>query len=155
MGRFWATITQAEVRRCLRNGQGIRWLSPLRSLPWSLLYIFLVVARVIAADFSGQVVSVLDGDTLEVLHNQHPEPIRLSDIDCPEKGQAYGQNAKHAASVLAFGKDVMVQTHRRGSGGRGNRVSGQSYFLALARLSSACVGLSGTMMVAGKKNTFP
>jgi micrococcal nuclease len=36
-----------------------------------------------AADFSGPVVSVLDGDTLEVLHNHHLERIRLSDIDCP------------------------------------------------------------------------
>ena len=32
-----------------------------------------------------------------VLHNQHPERIRLSRIDSPEKGQAYGNNAKHAA----------------------------------------------------------
>ena len=45
--------------------------------------------------------SVLDGDTIEVLHNQHPERIRLSGIDCPEKGQAYGNNAKHTASALA------------------------------------------------------
>jgi len=40
------------------------------------------------ADFSGPVVSALDGDTIEVLHNQDPERIRLSGIDCPEKGQA-------------------------------------------------------------------
>ena len=32
-------------------------------------------------------------------------------IDSPEKGQAYSQKAKHAASALAFGKDVTVQTH--------------------------------------------
>ncbi|TKB71201.1 MAG: endonuclease [Nitrospira sp.] len=63
------------------------------------------------ADFSGPVVSVLDGDTLEVLHNQRPERIRLSGIDCPEKRQAYGQKAKHAASDLAFGKEVTIQTH--------------------------------------------
>ena len=49
------------------------------------------------ADFTGPVVSILDGDTLEVPHNQHPERIRLSRINCPEKGQAYGNNAKHAA----------------------------------------------------------
>lgn len=30
------------------------------------------------ADFSGPVVSVLDGDTIEALYNQHPERIRLS-----------------------------------------------------------------------------
>jgi endonuclease YncB( thermonuclease family) len=40
-------------------------------------------SAVLALGFSGPVVSVLDGDTLEVLHNQHPERIRLSGIDCP------------------------------------------------------------------------
>jgi endonuclease YncB( thermonuclease family) len=57
------------------------------------------------------VVAVLDGDTIEVLHNTHPERIRISGIDCHEKGQAYGQRAKHAASDLAFGKEVTLQTH--------------------------------------------
>ena len=53
----------------------------------------------------------MDGDTLEVLHNQHPERIRLSGIDCSEKGQAYGKRAKHAASALAFRKEVILQIH--------------------------------------------
>ena len=56
-----------------------------------------------ANDLKGQVVRVLDGDTFEVLHNQHPERIRLSGLDCPEKGQACGQKAKQAASALVFG----------------------------------------------------
>jgi micrococcal nuclease len=41
----------------------------------------------------------------------HTERIRLSGIDCPEKGQAFGKRAKQAASALAFGKEVTVQTH--------------------------------------------
>jgi hypothetical protein len=49
------------------------------------------------AGFTGPVVSVLDGDTIEVLHNTKPERVRLSGIDCPEKGQAYGKKAKHTA----------------------------------------------------------
>ena len=53
----------------------------------------------------------LNGDTLEVLHHQHPERIRLSGIDCPEKGQAFGKRPKQAASTLAFGKEVTIQTH--------------------------------------------
>ena len=65
----------------------------------------------VGASLTGEVVSVLDGDTLEVLHNHHPERIRLNGIDCPEKGQAYGQKAKQAASELVFGKDVTLQTH--------------------------------------------
>ncbi len=64
-----------------------------------------------AAEFDGPVVRVLDGDTLEVLNNHHPERIRLSGIGCPENRQAYGQNAKYAASALAFGKDVTIQMH--------------------------------------------
>jgi endonuclease YncB( thermonuclease family) len=46
------------------------------------------------ADFLGPVVSVLDGDTIEVLHNTRPERVRLSGIDCPEKGQVFGKKAK-------------------------------------------------------------
>jgi endonuclease YncB( thermonuclease family) len=55
-----------------------------------------------ALDFSGPVVSILDGDTIEVLHNGRAERIRLNGIDCPEKGQAYGKRAKPAASELAL-----------------------------------------------------
>lgn len=111
-GRYWATITQAEPRRCPRNGQRTQWLSPLHSLSWSLLVIFLVVVRVIAVDFSGQFVSVFDGDTIEVLHNDRAERIRLSSIDCPEKkGQAYGKRAKQAASELVFGREVTLQSY--------------------------------------------
>ena len=65
----------------------------------------------IASTFTGNVVSVLDGDTIEVLHNQHPERIRLYGIDCPEKAQAFGQKAKQATSALVFGKEVTLQTH--------------------------------------------
>ena len=71
-----------------------------------------------AAAFSGPVVSVLDGDTIEVLHNQQPARIHLSGIDCLEKGQAYGQKAKQAASALVFGKDVTLQTYGKDKYGR-------------------------------------
>jgi micrococcal nuclease len=70
------------------------------------------------ADFTGPVVFVLDGDTLEVLYNQHPEHILLSGIDCPEKGQPYGHQAKQATSAMVFGKEVILQTHGREKSGR-------------------------------------
>jgi endonuclease YncB( thermonuclease family) len=77
-----------------------------------LVFILLVsTSAFVFADFTGRVVGVIDGDTIDVLHIQHPERIRLSGIDCPEKGQAYGKHAKHAASALAFGKDVTIETH--------------------------------------------
>ena len=71
-----------------------------------------------STDFTGPDVSVLDGDTIEVLHNTQPERIRLSGIDCPEKGQAFGNRAKQAASALVFGKDVTLQTHGQDKYGR-------------------------------------
>jgi endonuclease YncB( thermonuclease family) len=79
--------------------------------PFLLLAALLIPTIVCAADFTGRVVGIIDGDTIEVLHNQHPERVRLSGIDCPEKGQDFGQRAKQAASDLAFGKDVTIQTH--------------------------------------------
>lgn len=79
--------------------------------PLVVLLVLLELSPVGAvSDYQGQVVGVIDGDTLEVLHHLHPERIRLSGIDCPEKGQAFGQKAKRAASDLAFGKDVTIQT---------------------------------------------
>jgi len=56
-------------------------------------------------------VSVLDGDTIVVLHNSRAERIRFNGIDYPEKGQAYGKKAKQAVSALLFGKEVTLQTY--------------------------------------------
>jgi endonuclease YncB( thermonuclease family) len=64
-----------------------------------------------AADFSGPVISILDGDTIEVLQNNRAKRIRLNGIDCPEKGQAYGKKAKQAVADLVFGKKVSLQTY--------------------------------------------
>ncbi|TKS61937.1 MAG: hypothetical protein EWM72_00063 [Nitrospira sp.] len=80
----------------------------------SLLVITLLfIHSFVAANFSGTIVRVIDGDTLEVLHNQHRERIRLSGIDCSEKGQAYGKHAKQAASELVFGKEVTLHTFNK------------------------------------------
>jgi micrococcal nuclease len=73
--------------------------------------LFVVDGR--ATEFSTLVVSVIDGDTIEVLQYQKPERIRLNGIDCPEKAQTFGQRAKQATSELVFGKDVMLQTYGR------------------------------------------
>ena len=85
----------------------------LKAIPLHLFgqILFVILVTRLHADFTGPVVSVLDGDTIEVLHNTYPERIRLSGIDCPEKGQAFGTRAKQAASALVFGRDVILQTH--------------------------------------------
>ena len=66
--------------------------------------------------FTGKVTGIKDGDTFEVLFDSVPERVRLAEIDCPEKAQAYGKNAKQFASDLCFGKTVTVS-----SGGKRDR----------------------------------
>jgi micrococcal nuclease len=77
----------------------------------TLLFLFLIYPSGAFASFVGPVVAVLDGDTIEVLYNTTPERVRLSGIDCPEKGQAFGNRAKQATSALVFGRDVILRTH--------------------------------------------
>jgi hypothetical protein len=64
---------------------------------WVVVLHVLLASSAFAEDFTGPVVSVLDGDTIEVLHNGNAKRIRLNAIDCPEKGQAFGKRAKQAA----------------------------------------------------------
>ncbi|AWH85343.1 nuclease [Flavobacterium album] len=58
--------------------------------------------------FEGKVIGIKDGDTFEILYDSIPERVRLAEIDCPEKSQAFGKNAKQFASDLCFGKTVTV-----------------------------------------------
>ena len=71
-----------------------------------------------AAEFTGRVVGVSDGDTISVIHDQRAEKIRLNGIDGPEKRQAFGQRAKEFTSKLAFGKEVTVKGSGRDKYGR-------------------------------------
>ena len=62
----------------------------LKTITPLAIILFLQVLTTIAEDVSSEVIGVPGGDTLEVLHNQQPERIRLNGTDCPEKGQVYG-----------------------------------------------------------------
>ena len=57
-------------------------------------------------DFGGLVVSVLDGDTIEVLHDQRPERIRLYGIDCranqPKADRAMYRHIRHLHRVCLY-----------------------------------------------------
>jgi micrococcal nuclease len=61
------------------------------------------------ADFTGKVITILDGDTIEVLDGRQPRQIRLKGIDCPEFDQRFGVRAKQATTNMAFGKYVLVR----------------------------------------------
>ena len=54
-----------------------------RVLLWSAAFVLLWAAPTHAADFSGHVVGILDGDTIEVLHNNHEASSRpASEAGC-------------------------------------------------------------------------
>jgi endonuclease YncB( thermonuclease family) len=74
----------------------------------TLLFLLLAIP---APCFSwpAKVVSITDGDTIIVLHNGQRKEIRLYGIDCPEKGQSHGQQAKALTSALVAGRDVNVE----------------------------------------------
>ena len=65
-------------------------------------------APVPRGSFRGEVVAVLDGDTVDVMHEGRAVRVRLAGIDCPEKRQPFGKRAKQRASQLAFGNIVAV-----------------------------------------------
>ena len=88
-----------------------------RFIPFFTLTLYFT-GSALAGIVTGNVTDVLDGDTIKVLHNTYPERIRLSGIDCPEKGQAYGNRAKQALSSLVIGRDVTLQTHGQDKYGR-------------------------------------
>jgi len=85
---------------------------PVSSLLHALVPIALIVlvfTVVPARANSGRVVGVIDGDTVDVLFDKTPTRIRLSDIDAPERRQAFGNRARQKLSELIFKHTVEVK----------------------------------------------
>lgn len=75
---------------------------------------FACTSFVHAEVMEGRVIGVSDGDTVTVLDEDlKRHKIRLMGIDAPEKAQAYGRRSKQHLSNLVFGKDVLVEWHKR------------------------------------------
>lgn len=85
-------------------------------LTFGLLMSLMMGASACWADtrYEGQVVRVLDGDTIDVLSGaSQRQRVRLANIDAPEKGQPFGQKSKQNLLKLVAGKSVeIVQTGR-------------------------------------------
>ncbi|WP_245610818.1 thermonuclease family protein [Xenophilus azovorans] len=94
----------------------------LRWMPRIAAAVLALAAATAYADFTGKVVGVVDGDTLDVLVEKRPVRVRLAEIDAPEKRQAFGTRARQKLSELTFGKTATVRDH--GTDWRGTRTVG-------------------------------
>lgn len=66
-----------------------------------------------------KVVGVKDGDTMVLLSSDNQSiTVRLAEVDCPEKSQAFGQAAKQFTSDLCFGKMVKLVGNQHDRYGR-------------------------------------
>lgn len=74
-----------------------------------VLAVFFCLSPVFAQGFQADVIDVIDGDTLDVLHDGIITKIRLNGIDCPEISQEFGGEAKKYTSETVLGKTVDVQ----------------------------------------------
>ncbi|MDY9648704.1 thermonuclease family protein [Escherichia coli] len=68
--------------------------------------------------FKGKVISVLDGDTIEVLQDKKPVRVRLANIDAPEKRQAFGRWSTNQLKGLVAAQPVTVTYTQRDRYGR-------------------------------------
>lgn len=81
----------------------------MSALPRIVLTLLLLVQPAAAAEFTGRVVAVHDGDTIRVLVGREQVKCRLANIDAPELGQPFGRNARRALSALVFQRAVHVE----------------------------------------------
>ncbi|MDH4234680.1 MAG: thermonuclease family protein [Gallionella sp.] len=61
-----------------------------------------------AAEFTGKVIAVMDGDTLLILRDGHPAKVRLAGIDAPEKTQPFGAASQKSLAEIVMGKQIRV-----------------------------------------------
>ena len=64
------------------------------------------------AEISGEVVRVIDGDTVIIQDGEDRFKVRLAHIDAPEKNQECGDHAKTTLQILVDGKNVYIEFHQ-------------------------------------------
>jgi endonuclease YncB( thermonuclease family) len=67
---------------------------------------------------TGKAVKIIDGDTFDLLSNGTVYRIRLNGIDCPERGQAYYQQAKQALASYCANAVLTVKYKSKDRNGR-------------------------------------
>ena len=70
-------------------------------------------------EFTGKVIKVVDGDTIDVLtDDKQTIRIRFNGIDCPERGQPFGNNATQSLKDSILGNVVKVMSRDQDRYGR-------------------------------------
>lgn len=83
--------------------------------------ILTILLSIILLSFTlkGKVIRVSDGDTIVILDSTNTQHrIRLDGIDCPEKGQPFGNKATLFIKDLVAEKEVVVEWKKKDRYGR-------------------------------------
>ncbi len=75
------------------------------------LYLVLPAHALLAQDFSGDVVAIQDGDSLTVLVGKRQVKVRLTEIDAPERKQAFGTASRQSLGEICFRRNAVVRNH--------------------------------------------
>ncbi len=71
------------------------------------LLLFFLCAQIYAQTLTGKVIGVKDGDTVVVIDSlKNQTTLRLAEVDCPEKAQAFGNKAKEFTSDQVYLKQI-------------------------------------------------
>lgn len=76
--------------------------TPIKVIFLQIIVCLSLSGSVWAETFTGKLVHVVDGDTVDVMFDGKARRIRLADIDCPESKQAYGKNLNHELVVAGL-----------------------------------------------------
>lgn len=87
-------------------------MNSIRRTVWLYWFLAILAGPLVAAEYTGKVVGVSDGDTLTLLVPDGTSfkqvKVRLGEIDTPESRQPYGERAKQALSDLAYNQQARV-----------------------------------------------
>ena len=80
----------------------------------TFILLFFISLHCFSQTFTGKVVGIMDGDTFKLLTvDSTVIRVRLANIDCPEKKQAFSAKATEFTSKAIFGKTVTIHVQSK------------------------------------------
>lgn len=111
------TVTLAGFELVITNKLTINKKKILFKLIFTLL-LFEIFPAHTKETFKGNVINVVDGDTLDIRIGTNVTRIRLADIDAPERNQPWGHEAKKGLISKVLKKEVSVVINSKDRYGR-------------------------------------